>query len=810
MTVAALASSIDYIENGVTLTHAVPFRYKSPDTVRATRVLPSGAVVTLAYGVDYTVSPGPTDAGGTLTKTATVAGATLRIRRVTPRAQTMDYTTGDRFPAESHELAIDTAMLVDQEQDDKIGDTAARAWLAPDGETAGILPPKASFAGKVWGADVNGNVVPVNPGGADSALRGDLATATALSLVGYQEAGASAVLRTALAKLRDGPASVLGYIPVALHAAIIAGTSTADVTAFVQAALNEELRVFFPKGLYRISNWLYLFADQHITLDRGTTIRQLTADKGVFWGIDKANIRIEGRGKTSQLFGPGVWDNSWTTTGDHLERGIFLIRCDNAQLENFDVRNFGLAGVCINGGENLVARNVRVLGTNAPNGVGGTIGTPIVTGGNRQMGFYLYHGKPRVNGSLDIQACGSVENFWLDAPEVAFVCQGILSELDINAVQPVLACRVDEPNIHDIAGQHGFYMTTGNFTITNPVMTNINLSGVKVQAGDANVDITSVVVTGAKARGVQSQMFEISQSPTAATAKLLGIMLEGNARNGGRALGVLGRVEGLVARLICENCNDVAVQLAGAGQKDMDIHVKGRDIQSHGIVIYSTSADNIRLYPTLRRCNQRVAGVDSGIAILSGSANVEIFDPDVTDETNKMYYGLFVSVLGANVKVRNSARFTGAAQTAVRAIGAITEWPTEATLQGALGDYADRNVASSQRIVSKLLTTSATPQYLHVQPNLPQNKVTRVEVDYVATKDDLSESRAVKLIARFKRVGAAAPVLVGAVTQIANDQTGGFGGGLALQADGNGFAVLVQSGGAANYNHGASVLTLAA
>lgn len=175
MTVAALPSSIDYLENGATLAFAVPFRFKSGAHVAATRVLADGSVVTLTHGTSYTVSGGTTDSGGTLTLGASVAGATLRLRRVTPRAQSMDYTPGDTFPAESHELAIDTAMLIDQEQDVKIADTAARALMVPDGFIAGTIASPAANAGKFVVAKIGGGFEYATGPGADSALRSDLA-----------------------------------------------------------------------------------------------------------------------------------------------------------------------------------------------------------------------------------------------------------------------------------------------------------------------------------------------------------------------------------------------------------------------------------------------------------------------------------------------------------------------------------------------------------------------------------------------------------------------------------------------------------
>lgn len=193
MTVAAATPSIAYTENGVTLNFAAPFRYLAADQLSVRRVV-AGVESVLAYGAAWTATAGPTDAGGTVTLLATVAGATLKIRRVTPREQQVDYVTDDSFPAETHELALDRAMLVDQEQDVEITALAARALLAPAGETIGLLPAKALRLGMGLAFDaVTGDPVPVASAG--SALAGALAAlASALAAQAAAEAALAATL----------------------------------------------------------------------------------------------------------------------------------------------------------------------------------------------------------------------------------------------------------------------------------------------------------------------------------------------------------------------------------------------------------------------------------------------------------------------------------------------------------------------------------------------------------------------------------------------------------------------------------------
>lgn len=204
MTVAALTASISNVENGATLSFAVPFRFLT-GALTVTRVLASGSVATLTLGVDYSVSGGTTDAGGTVTLVGSVAGATLRIRRATARNQAMNYATGDTFPAESHEAALDRAMMIDQEQDATAAANAARAVMVPDGETAPQLPSVANRKNKFLAFTALGAAFMSAGTGADAGLREDLAGPNGADLIMVRAEDDGAIDRALLDKLlQDG------------------------------------------------------------------------------------------------------------------------------------------------------------------------------------------------------------------------------------------------------------------------------------------------------------------------------------------------------------------------------------------------------------------------------------------------------------------------------------------------------------------------------------------------------------------------------------------------------------------------------
>jgi hypothetical protein len=174
MTVSSTGSRVEYLENGVGLDFAFPFRFRATSELVVTRSVNGGPFVP----VSTSSIVGGGEAGGTVTLFSSVAGAKLRIERRTTRRQLTDYTPGDPFPAETHEAALDRLAMVDQEQDVAMEALSARAVLVPDGEQSQQLPAAASRAGAYLGFDALGRPIPLSGTGNDAALRADLADPT--------------------------------------------------------------------------------------------------------------------------------------------------------------------------------------------------------------------------------------------------------------------------------------------------------------------------------------------------------------------------------------------------------------------------------------------------------------------------------------------------------------------------------------------------------------------------------------------------------------------------------------------------------
>lgn len=176
MTAAAKTPFVQYLGDGATAGFAAKFRFNAAAHVLVRQIAADGSYADLVYGVDYSVSGGTTDAGGTVTLTVPPpVGSRVQIRRVTPRAQEMNYAVSDTFPAESHEAALDKAMLIDQEQDASIADLGDRSLKVPIGEVAGELPAALVRAGRYAAWDGGGGMIAAHGTGADLGLREDLA-----------------------------------------------------------------------------------------------------------------------------------------------------------------------------------------------------------------------------------------------------------------------------------------------------------------------------------------------------------------------------------------------------------------------------------------------------------------------------------------------------------------------------------------------------------------------------------------------------------------------------------------------------------
>lgn len=154
--ISTTTNRITYTGDGATTAFPYTFLILANTDLQVIETTIATGVQTLkTLTTDYTVSGVGTGSG---TVTAVVAPAntvTWTLARAMPRTQTTDYVEGDKFPASTHELALDKLTMIAQEIDTAM----IRTLRQPTGDTADIgqLPAKAVRASKFLGFDAEGN-----------------------------------------------------------------------------------------------------------------------------------------------------------------------------------------------------------------------------------------------------------------------------------------------------------------------------------------------------------------------------------------------------------------------------------------------------------------------------------------------------------------------------------------------------------------------------------------------------------------------------------------------------------------------------
>lgn len=130
MSVQSTASKVQYILSSGTQTLSVPFYFLESSHLKVIKVGTTQTVLVL--NTDYTVTGAGVEAGGSviLTGTDTDPADVITIKRSVPITQLVDYVYNDRFPAETHERALDKLTMLCQ----FLQEQAERSLRFEDGE----------------------------------------------------------------------------------------------------------------------------------------------------------------------------------------------------------------------------------------------------------------------------------------------------------------------------------------------------------------------------------------------------------------------------------------------------------------------------------------------------------------------------------------------------------------------------------------------------------------------------------------------------------------------------------------------------
>ncbi len=117
MTVTATNRKNSFPTNGVTVDFPFTFSVNTDSQVKALTRATDG---TETDYTNFTVTLNPSIEGGTLTTGDVLNNVTLVVYRDTALNQQTDYVPGGRFPADSHEAALDKLTQISQEQQEEI------------------------------------------------------------------------------------------------------------------------------------------------------------------------------------------------------------------------------------------------------------------------------------------------------------------------------------------------------------------------------------------------------------------------------------------------------------------------------------------------------------------------------------------------------------------------------------------------------------------------------------------------------------------------------------------------------------------
>lgn len=129
MTVTSTVSRVTYNTNGSTTGPFVVGFYFLADTDLVVQTTIAGIVSTLVKDTDYTVSGAGNPSGGSVTTLAAQPTGTLTIYRNPAMIQDAAYQDHGRFPAASHERALDRLTMVEQRLAERADDLQAQIDL---------------------------------------------------------------------------------------------------------------------------------------------------------------------------------------------------------------------------------------------------------------------------------------------------------------------------------------------------------------------------------------------------------------------------------------------------------------------------------------------------------------------------------------------------------------------------------------------------------------------------------------------------------------------------------------------------------
>ena len=136
MTVETQLDRVDYDGNGTSADFSFPYKFFANSDMYVYIRRADDTEDALIFGTDFTLTGVGLEEGGTITLTVPpTSNEKVVIYRDPPKTQLTDYIEGDRFPAESHERALDKVTMLIQRLSNLV--VRALSLRVTDGESGG-------------------------------------------------------------------------------------------------------------------------------------------------------------------------------------------------------------------------------------------------------------------------------------------------------------------------------------------------------------------------------------------------------------------------------------------------------------------------------------------------------------------------------------------------------------------------------------------------------------------------------------------------------------------------------------------------
>lgn len=439
----------------------------------------------------------------------------------------------------------------------------------------------------------------------DAVLRGDLVAAGGSDLVGFQQAGTGAIMRTAQDKLRE-------FVSVKDFGAV--GDGVTDDTAAIQAACTAAKTIIFGSSAdnYRVTGTITLTSGTTLLM-QGATITQATDQTPIFNANSKTGVTItDGRfvGKTEASF-----------TNTPSSQAI-AIRADG-------VTDLSVVGNLF---ENFHYSALMV----------GTTGTRIDFSHNTVIG----PGAPVLGANTNFRNCTGAtilgNDVRIHGNSIRAVAQGLI--VGQGSAKVTITGNV----ITSLVNEHGMYIDTGvrKLAIIGNIVQSTGTYGVgiKVQYYDSfGVTPDAIVIADNVVSDTGQDGILIDNTDAVPTRRAVGVTISGNMvlNAGAYGIDVRDAIDCTVANNTIVNPQQTGIALDNASSVLIDGNLIRGAVRS-GIRDLSACSSVRILNNFIRNCSTgNVSDDEYGIFILFGS-EYAITGNTVQDSAANTQYGFFI------------------------------------------------------------------------------------------------------------------------------------------------------------------------